>query len=457
VPFIHIFWAPTESLNTLLDDNKKLCLMSGEIIQMTNQMSMIFEPADLEQASPATVSRCGMIYLEPRQLGWPALKDSYMNKLPPGISADQKVGLEEMFDWIIQPAFDFIRTECTVFIKSSELHLFQVKMIVFLLENYPFVNASLVYYLFLWKQNFVRLYSCILRGESGTDDQGSQSSLWLQFCFIFAVVWSLGSTLVADSREKFSAFYRVFLNGNNKDYPRPKTFKLNKNQLFPEKGTVFDYICDKRNNQWIFWQDTIDREHSKIQPNAKVKSMVWTMFMQGYVPRQIKSIFLQVSELIIPTDETARQVFFLKVFLNNDIPLMFIGKYLTNIENVFLRRLRSKKPWSNATGPTGTGKSAITLNYLMGLPKEKFIANVINFSARTTANQTQDIIMSKLDRRKKGVFGPTIGKKCVVFVDDLSMPQKESKYTETQFCSKILNAEFSDVHRRRLRYFRQPL
>jgi hypothetical protein len=97
-----------ENMNTVLDDNKKLCLMSGEVISMSANMNMIFEPMDLAVASPATVSRCGMVYLQPHEMGWMHLYTSWKNKLPTRFGEDQIKVLDQLVNVVIQPTLDYI-------------------------------------------------------------------------------------------------------------------------------------------------------------------------------------------------------------------------------------------------------------------------------------------------------------------------------------------------------------
>ncbi|XP_076448252.1 dynein axonemal heavy chain 3-like [Babylonia areolata] len=394
-----------ENMNTVLDDNRKLCLMSGEIIQMSSKQNMIFEPQDLEQASPATVSRCGMIYMDPLQLGWEPLVVSWMQtSLPDFLTADQRNVIKMLFDWILPPSLHFVGKYCQHILACHPMHL----------------TASAL-----------KLYECLLEdvkklGKEDEDDeedfmeeeeeisedapdpmakvlsksdkafQEDQTNLLIAH-FFFAIVWSVGATLDARSRIKFDEFFKSLceMEGNNAKYPRPKELKFSRALMIPKKGTVYDHVYIQRQyGSWNTWTSLVQAVSIGEKAQATQNSVFSTEVAKD------QELRIMINALIINTSETVRQRFFLERFLSLDKPVLFVG-------------------------PTGTGKSAITNNYLLELPRDKYIINNINFSAQTSANQTQDIIFSKLDRRGRSVYGPAPGMKLCIFVDDLNMPAKE--------------------------------
>jgi len=341
-----------ENMNTVLDDNKKLCLMSGQIIHMSSSMNMIFEVRDLAVASPATVSRCGMVYLEPQNLGWRALMQSWLNTLPGGFDDKAKKRVETLFDWLVPPCLRVVHAECVQYVPSSDSamvnNLMQIMDALLIDSGDAFADLKKV------------------------EEQGVVKSVTaIESMFLFALVWSIGASVDGEGRKKFDRFLREVCKEVN-------FYKLA--AQFPKKGLVHDYVFSREGGRWMHWSETLSSAFR--------------------IPAE--STF---QEIIVPTVDSARYKFILEQMMRAKKPTLYIG-------------------------PTGTGKSVSILDMMSNLSKDTFEQLVINFSAQTTAGQTQALIDDKLDRRRRGVFGPSGGKQMVVFVDDLNMPLREKYFAQ---------------------------
>jgi dynein heavy chain len=373
-----------ENMNTVLDDNKKLCLMSGEIIAMTDSMSMMFEPMDLLVASPATVSRCGMIYMEAEKLGWRPLLDSWIVRhASEGESASEKQSchtstsslcfsqcevqlLTELCDWLVEPCLAFLRKAMT--------------------ELSPTVDSNLV-------QSLLNVFECILH----TLPSGLRQAQDVECAFLVAVTWSLGSSAAAESQARWCTFVREYMADATcipREWPGVAN-SLQVRQWSPPQldaegrkfsgafslpmppGLAHSYWYSTTSRKWVLWDDVLPNPAEPLKPPPGG----------------------DVSDIIVPNVRTVQHGTLLVTLLSRD-------------KNVLV------------CGPTGTGKSVYTAHCLSTLPDVRVLP--LNFSAKTSASMAQEIICTGLDRRRKGVLGPPLGQRAVVFVDDLNMPEVET-------------------------------
>nr|XP_054101684.1 dynein axonemal heavy chain 1 isoform X2 [Callithrix jacchus] len=347
-----------ENMNTVLDDNKKLCLSSGEIIKLTEAMSMMFEVQDLAVASPATVSRCGMVYLEPGILGLMPFVECWLRKLPPLLKPYEE-HFQVLFVSFLEESISFVRSSVKEVIKSTDGNL---------------------------TMSLLKLLDCFFKPllpREGLKKIPSEKLTriveLIEPWFIFSLIWSVGATGDSNGRASFSHWLR---------------FKMQNEQLtllFPEEGLVFDYRLEDAG---------ISGTNDDEDEEEEFKQVAWVKWMDSSEP------FTMVPDtsycnIIVPTVDTVQMSYMLDMLLTNKKPVLCIG-------------------------PTGTGKTLTISNKLLKNLALEYVSHFLTFSARTSANQTQDLIDSKLDKRRKGVFGPPLGCNFIFFIDDLNMPALET-------------------------------
>ncbi|XP_026149068.1 dynein heavy chain 5, axonemal isoform X2 [Mastacembelus armatus] len=243
-----------ENLNSVLDDNRTLTLANGDRIPMAPNCKVVFEPHNIDNASPATVSRNGMVFMSSSVLTWSPILEGWLKKRSP----QEAEVLRELFSS-----------------SFPDLYLFSVQSLEFKMEML---------------EAFV-IMQCInmLQGLIPPKEHcGELSREHLERLYVFSLMWSTGALLELNDRRKME----IWLRGHDSIF-------LNLPDIPPDsEDTMFDYHVSA-DGQWVHWSTRLEEyvypsefspEYSSILvPNV---DNVRTDFLIQTIAKQGKAVLL---------------------------------------------------------------------------------------------------------------------------------------------------------------------
>lgn len=323
-----------ESLNTVLDDNKTLTLPNGDRLPMDPNLKLIFEVDSLDNASPATVSRCGMIYMSEKALGWRPVMESWF-----------KTRNQDELE-TLRPLYEAVWDQVAVFVDENCKPKMQT----------PLINKIVL--------SLNLLTSALNRPATAK----APTATHLNRLFVFALMWSQGGLLDEEERVAFSS--ELY---NNPLFEVLDLPDIEGDRESSEGDTIFEFMVRPGGN-WSHWRAQVPEYQYPVD-----KTPVY-------------------ADILVPTLDSVRLEF-------------LIDQIARQQKHVLL------------TGEGGTAKTVTILEYIMKQNPEKFLSKVINFSYATTTDLFQYSIEGSVQKVHTGVFAPQFGKRMMVFIDDISMPE----------------------------------
>ena len=206
-----------EDLNTVLDDNKILTLANGDRIPMTPNVKIMFEVETLVNASPATVSRAGIIYVSDTDLDWGPFVEGWIRKQE---TSKQEI-LKNLFSKYMGTSSPTDPGHCFDWLNRN-------------------VSQVMVTTRVGTTSSLCDLFKGLTEGKNCIDTS-VDTELRYEKIFLYSLFWTVGGLLESEQRVKFDAFMRTY----------------DKNGVFPVCGpneTVYEYFISADKGEWTVWR-----------------------------------------------------------------------------------------------------------------------------------------------------------------------------------------------------------
>ncbi|XP_019376784.1 PREDICTED: dynein heavy chain 5, axonemal [Gavialis gangeticus] len=272
-----------ENLNSVLDDNKTLTLANGDRIPMAPNCKIVFEPHNIDNASPATVSRNGMVFMSSSILNWSPILEGFLKK--------RSLQEAEILRQLYTSSF-------------PDLYHFSIQALEYKIET---LEA------FVIMQSISMLQGLIPLKEQG----GEVTSEHLERLYIFSLMWSVGALLELEDRCKMELWLR-----------NHGTIQLDLPHILEgSEDTMFDYYVTP-DGKWMHWNSRVEEYVYPTNSTPEYGSIlvpnvdnVRTDFLIETVARQDKAV------LLIGEQGTAKTVI-IKGFMSKYNPESHMAKSL---------------------------------------------------------------------------------------------------------------------------------
>jgi dynein heavy chain len=222
-----------ENMNSVMDDNKLLTLPNGERIRVTDWCKLLFETGNLNYASPATVSRCGIVFVDPKNLGWEPYVWKWLNERP---DQNQAGILKNLINKYLPKSVNYV---VEGLLPSGEYFPKPATIVA------P-TDLSLTFQL------------CAMLDALVTEEKNIMDPNVLECYMVFCIIWSVGATLLEGApRAGFDKFVKEFCG-----VPVSTSKSVGAGSLPGALPTLYDYYWSN-DNRWVPWSDDV-REYVHV-------------------------------------------------------------------------------------------------------------------------------------------------------------------------------------------------
>eukprot|EP00770_Monocercomonoides_exilis_P008083 MONOS_8041.1-p1 / transcript=MONOS_8041.1 / gene=MONOS_8041 / organism=Monocercomonoides_exilis_PA203 / gene_product=dynein haevy chain 9, inner dynein arm 5 / transcript_product=dynein haevy chain 9, inner dynein arm 5 / location=Mono_scaffold00292:32264-47119(-) / protein_length=4951 / sequence_SO=supercontig / SO=protein_coding / is_pseudo=false len=430
-----------ESLNTVLDDSRTLCLPNRKRIKLTRTVSLLFEVENVDAASPATISRCGMVYVDPSGMPWLAFVQRWAAELSDAVwPSFLKAYVVSLFEEWLPPLLEGV-TKMKEDIAQPVLT--KVANVTRIMESAltpehgfmpgpTYTNSELLGsgsedglmneaeggLGIRRSQSFVRARSSSVVSLASVSGSGSGKErggkvhatdweAWIRSVFLFACVWGIGGALVESSREAFDALIRKYVEG----------------VFMPTTDSVFDIVLDYESKALVQW-DIPEYQHKSGTPFFSI--LVPTIDTVRYL--FLTSMLIDVTKPVMVTGETGvgKSIIVSSIFSeSSNTEKSEAESAVTSIAAQSASSASASASASFSSTSTSSSTSSGALPEELSKPKQKRVPVTLSFSAQTDSNRTQQMIEAKLHNRRDH-FASAPGTLTVLVLEDFNMPSPDA-------------------------------